>query len=1025
MITQVILISTQKLYNMKKLLLFIFLTLGYYGFTQVKSDTEMKTYNNTYISPGIVGGVRAVNHNMLNRYILDSKIHKDSLELNRNSDVDLTTPDSYDLLIMDEESMRWVNISLEDFSQLLSDSTVQMWYRSYDTAKTIYHVLVDSSFLVKYGNTQFGHGEYLGTPLLGMFETDGDTSTAIFLVHDNEEWGSGIITQIADTVAHVGVGYDPTGDMKICVQLHATNGSQTTNLNVTPERILLEADTTRITGQIFAPDIEPEAGAKFYQMVGYGLDGRLFPRAAIDWYSDALDSNAKAPTVYSTWVRDTTKAVMYQSTLTDKVGIGTESPDAHLDIDADRGQYKGIKVTIADSIIQSGAANSGTDLTIAHTYEAFKFTASGAYTSGAIGVYLKRDAGVSNLTQALTKFIYTDNAGVPGTQITGISEAEAYGNIGTSYASSITQVGSAVLVSGTSYWIVIVRTAAAAGGNVYLDTKNTGTALYAYSTDGSSWTTADNVTGRFNIHYRAAPAIEVTNPHYYGIHTTSISEYGVLAESTYDAAVRGVSINAQGIVGVSTWGEGIQGNSTHNIGVYGISTNNTGVYGSSTAGYGLIGQGANGVLGQANSTGAGVVGTSVSGVGLAGASTSGYGVDSYSVSNAPYYGYRNSADTNNMEMIIKLERGSSGTAKSGIGSSIDWINENEVGIGVSVARIGAISQSVKDGDERGALIFQTKTLTTDLIEKMRLDSIGNLMIGTTTPSALLTVEGGGYFNAGVSANGVTTRDNFYLPTTSSTLGQLRINNIAVMHNYGTNNIFVGSEAGNFSLTGNNNTALGRRAGYQISSGGQNTYLGAYAGYTGATAEYNVFIGYNAGYASQAGFGNVIIGALAGQVSTNDGNTLIGMQSGTATTSGANNTSLGYQTGFSNLTGSGNVFIGYRSGYLLTGSKLFMVANDSIGQGFFNTRDGCLMFGDFDNNYVNIYNKVGIGTLTTPAANLYVVGDASITTSCTIGTFLKLTPTADPPGSATEGMIYADTDHHLYYYNGTSWVSMTD
>jgi hypothetical protein len=38
-------------------------------------------------------------------------------------------------------------------------------------------------------------------------------------------------------------------------------------------------------------------------------------------------------------------------------------------------------------------------------------------------------------------------------------------------------------------------------------------------------------------------------------------------------------------------------------------------------------------------------------------------------------------------------------------------------------------------------------------------------------------------------------------------------------------------------------------------------------------------------------------------------------------------------------------------------------------------------------------------------------------------YLKLTPSASPPGGATEGMIYADTDHHLYYYNGSTWVQL--
>ena len=58
------------------------------------------------------------------------------------------------------------------------------------------------------------------------------------------------------------------------------------------------------------------------------------------------------------------------------------------------------------------------------------------------------------------------------------------------------------------------------------------------------------------------------------------------------------------------------------------------------------------------------------------------------------------------------------------------------------------------------------------------------------------------------------------------------------------------------------------------------------------------------------------------------------------------------------------------------------------------------------------------------------GDIVLSTGPTLTTVsitdvIRLTPTASPPAGATEGMIYADTDHHLYYYNGTSWVSMTD
>jgi len=33
------------------------------------------------------------------------------------------------------------------------------------------------------------------------------------------------------------------------------------------------------------------------------------------------------------------------------------------------------------------------------------------------------------------------------------------------------------------------------------------------------------------------------------------------------------------------------------------------------------------------------------------------------------------------------------------------------------------------------------------------------------------------------------------------------------------------------------------------------------------------------------------------------------------------------------------------------------------------------------------------------------------------------PMADPPAAAEEGMVYADTDHHLYYYNGSAWKQL--
>lgn len=56
------------------------------------------------------------------------------------------------------------------------------------------------------------------------------------------------------------------------------------------------------------------------------------------------------------------------------------------------------------------------------------------------------------------------------------------------------------------------------------------------------------------------------------------------------------------------------------------------------------------------------------------------------------------------------------------------------------------------------------------------------------------------------------------------------------------------------------------------------------------------------------------------------------------------------------------------------------------------------------------------------------GDIVLSTGATLTTVnitdvIKLTPTASPPSGAVEGMVYADTDHHLYYHNGTTWIQL--
>jgi hypothetical protein len=53
-----------------------------------------------------------------------------------------------------------------------------------------------------------------------------------------------------------------------------------------------------------------------------------------------------------------------------------------------------------------------------------------------------------------------------------------------------------------------------------------------------------------------------------------------------------------------------------------------------------------------------------------------------------------------------------------------------------------------------------------------------------------------------------------------------------------------------------------------------------------------------------------------------------------------------------------------------------------------------------------------------------IGTSTPQVSCHISGALSLIPQASPPSYAGEGTIYSDTDHNLYYHNGTTWKVIT-
>lgn len=416
-----------------------------------------------------------------------------------------------------------------------------------------------------------------------------------------------------------------------------------------------------------------------------------------------------------------------------------------------------IKITIPDSVVLDGSANSGTDLEFAHTYEAFKFTPAGNITVLSLGVYVKKTGTITNVTDYLQAWIYSDNAGVPDAAISNITEYERFGYITASYAKYQCQQSQLNLIAGTAYWIVIKRNAAPTGGTVYLDTKNTGTAQYAYSTNGSAWTAADNVTGRFELYAPTVPAILVQNKNYAGIRVDGTTEYAFHGTCIWDYPFLGEAINYDAFVGTSVYGSGSRFLSIHGPGSYSTSTNSYGHIVTSTnanggysqtysrnaahyawgafnfgAGIGMLVQAdssygiqvtakldhgiySNILSGAASSkaavyglnsgTGIGVRGTG--GVGAYLSSTAGHGAEVYSTSGIPLYVQNNNAGTTTVTSLADFYRYSSGTAAAGIGSSLNMYVQNGSGTGKLAGKIESTLTTVTANSEEGNIKLGT------------------------------------------------------------------------------------------------------------------------------------------------------------------------------------------------------------------------------------------------------------------------------------------------------------------------------
>ncbi|HET7152955.1 MAG TPA: hypothetical protein VFJ29_04255, partial [Candidatus Kapabacteria bacterium] len=280
-------------------------------------------------------------------------------------------------------------------------------------------------------------------------------------------------------------------------------------------------------------------------------------------------------------------------------------------------------------------------------------------------------------------------------------------------------------------------------------------------------------------------------------------------------------------------------------------------------------------------------------------------------------------------------------------------------------------------------------------------------------------------------------------------GQFQMNNTTVMHQFGTQNIFVGASSGNQTMTGaqnagfgvatlpNNttggaNTAIGYTALQLNTTGGSNTAVGGSAMFENLSGVQNTAMGLNALFNNTSGGDNTAIGAGAmitnttgnnntalGQGADVQGNVSNAMALGSGATVSANNTIQLGNSSITDVSTSGTLHVpqidnngsGVTVNDNVTLAKATSVATTSDGSGNYNVGASDFMI-----------TETAAGTVNLPAANakagrVLVIYDAS-------GAVVTVTPGAGDTIAGAANVVLNTTGNSVTLISdgGTNWVA---
>ena len=218
-----------------------------------------------------------------------------------------------------------------------------------------------------------------------------------------------------------------------------------------------------------------------------------------------------------------------------------------------------------------------------------------------------------------------------------------------------------------------------------------------------------------------------------------------------------------------------------------------------------------------------------------------------------------------------------------------------------------------------------------------LTNVNAATLANNLPSAFAstgsnTFTGNQSVTGNLSVSGSGSLNSLALPNTASaSVGVITLGSAVFMHNFGTNNTFVGASAGNLTTSGTgNNTAVGSSALTANTTGTSNAAFGTNALVTNASGSANSAFGAGALHDNSSGQDNSAFGNGALHANTATGNSAFGFEALVANNTGINNAAFGGESLFTNVGGNGNAAFGTFSLQHATGSQNTAVGTSALG-----------------------------------------------------------------------------------------------